>query len=60
MARPITPTPPITGEDAEALAESIEQVASPEEIEQRREVSRRWMKLVTTPLKDREKKADSK
>ena len=60
MARPIRPTPPIVGEDADQLAAQIEQVASPEEIKKRREASRQRLKLVTTPLEERQKKASDK
>lgn len=55
MARPIRPTPPITGEDADQLAEQLEHVASPEEIKKRREASRQRLKLVMTPFEDRPK-----
>ena len=55
MARPIRPTPPITGEEADQLAEELEHVASPEEIVRRKEEARRWLKLVTTPFEDRPK-----
>ena len=41
MARPIEPTPPVKGQDAVDLLESLEDVASPEEMAARREASRR-------------------
>ena len=59
MARPIRPTPPIIGEDADQLAAQLEQVASPEEIRRRREASRKRLKLVTTPFSDREQKDET-
>jgi hypothetical protein len=60
MARPIRPTPPIIGEEADQLAAELEQVASPEEIRRRREASRQRLKLITTPFEERKKKAESK
>lgn len=40
MAKPIEATPPLFGEDARRLLESLEDCASPEEISRRREESR--------------------
>lgn len=47
MARPIEPTPPIVGDDADRLLEQLADVASPEEIERRREEGRRFLEEVT-------------
>jgi hypothetical protein len=49
MARPIEPTPPLTGADADRLLEELEQVASPDEIARRREAARRFLTQVTGP-----------
>lgn len=40
MAKPIEATPPLFGEDARRLLESLKECASPEEIERRRARSR--------------------
>jgi uncharacterized protein (DUF2384 family) len=60
MARPIEPTPHLTGEEAEELAASLEVVASPEEIKRRKEEARRWLSLVTTPFEERHPKDEPK
>jgi hypothetical protein len=47
VARPIQPTPVVTGEDADALMASVENVASPEEIARRKLAARRFLQTVT-------------
>ncbi len=49
MARCIEATPPVTGEDADILLDSLESVASPEEIGRRRSVARAFLAGVETP-----------
>jgi hypothetical protein len=49
MARPIEATPPLTGAEAEELAASLEDVASPEEIERRQRAAREFFAAVTRP-----------
>jgi hypothetical protein len=49
MARPIEPTPPITGEDADRLAEQLEKVPPPEELARRIEEAKRFLEQVTAP-----------
>ncbi|TKC95157.1 hypothetical protein E8A74_47520 [Polyangium fumosum] len=49
MARPIEPTPPLSGEDAEELLASLEKVASPEEVEKRLEAAKRYLADVKRP-----------
>ncbi len=52
MAKPIQPTPPVQGADAEALLLSLEQVAEPEEIERRRAWAERYLEQVTPKGRD--------
>ncbi|MCC6807823.1 MAG: hypothetical protein IT381_10385 [Deltaproteobacteria bacterium] len=40
MARPIEPTPTLEGEDAEALLRSLDDVATPEEMDRRVQASK--------------------
>lgn len=49
MARPINPTPPIEGDDAERLLEELEKTAPPDEISRRRKNAERYLKLVGHP-----------
>lgn len=49
MARPIEPTPPIVGEDAERLLAQLEQVAPPEEVARRIEEAERFLAEVMSP-----------
>lgn len=49
MARPIEPTPPLVGEDAERLLTALEQVAPPDEIARRIEEAKRFLAEVTSP-----------
>ena len=46
---PIEATPPLTGDEAEELAASLEDVASPEEIERRQRAAREFFAAVTRP-----------
>lgn len=41
--------PPLTGDEAEELAASLEDVASPEEIERRQQTAREFFSAVTRP-----------
>jgi hypothetical protein len=49
MARPIEPTPPVTGEDAERLLEQLEKVPPPEELARRIAEARKFVADVTSP-----------
>ena len=49
MARPIEPTPPLTGADADRLLEALERVAPPDVIARRRKAARRFMAQVAIP-----------
>jgi len=53
MAKPILPTPPVQGPDAEALLASLEDVADPDEIERRRAWAERYLAQVTPNGRDR-------
>lgn len=61
MARPIEPTPPVTGEDAARLLAQLAVVVSPKEMEQRRAAARRHlaqvMQVKTPPLASRSSQA---
>lgn len=46
MARPIKPTPAVTGEDAKKLKASLSRVASPEEIARRRAAAKDFLATV--------------
>ncbi len=49
MARPIQPTPPLDGDDAEALLRDLENVCSPEEMKRRAEWARRELAEMMRP-----------
>lgn len=49
MARPIVATPPLTGDEAEELAASLGDVASPEEIARRQRSAQDFFAAVTRP-----------
>jgi hypothetical protein len=49
MARPIEPTPPLVGADADRLLDELERVAPAEEVARRREAARRFLAQVSTP-----------
>lgn len=49
MARPIEPTPPITGKDAEKLLAELEQVVPPEEIARHVAEAEQFLALVMKP-----------
>jgi hypothetical protein len=49
MARPIEPTPPLVGADADQLLDELERVAPAEEVARRREAARRFLAQVSTP-----------
>jgi hypothetical protein len=49
MARPIEPTPPLTGEDAEQLLVSLEEVASEEEMARRVEEAKKYLAEMMRP-----------
>ena len=50
MAKPIEPTPPVSGEDARRLVEAMRDHASPMETERRRSIAREWMTQTVLPL----------
>jgi hypothetical protein len=47
MARPIEATPSLSGDEAETLAASLEDVASADQIEQRRKAAQAFFNAVT-------------
>lgn len=49
MARPIEPTPTVTGEDAERLLASLQEHATESEMRERREEAARWLAEVRRP-----------
>jgi hypothetical protein len=49
MARPIEPTPTLTGDDAERLLNELERIASPEEIARREEAAHRFLAQASSP-----------
>jgi len=49
MARPIEPTPPVVGADADRLLAELANVPPPEEIARRTEEARRFLAEVTAP-----------
>lgn len=48
MARPIEPTPPVTGQDAERLLESLDTGASPAEMRERADRAQRVLASMAT------------
>jgi len=46
MALPIEPTPPVTGQDAVRLLESLKNLASDEEIQRRQKAAKRSLALM--------------
>lgn len=56
MAKPILPTPPLTGKDVQDVLDQLESVATPEEMKRRLEDSQRWLdgvsKLKNMPIPD--------
>ncbi len=60
MARPILPTPALEGEDAEALLNSLQDVAPPDEQRRRDEWAERYLAEVMRPKESGHKTAKKK
>lgn len=49
MAKPIEPTPPLTGKDAQAVLEALDKGASPDEMERRVAEAKKRLTAMTAP-----------